>query len=68
MNGVSVQTARAAANEVRKGSRPLMLKFCRMEIPVTFDEGFHMVKYDTPDLRPPSKSSGFKVRFREKQS
>ena len=45
-----------------------MLKFCRMEIPVTFDEGFHMVKYDTPDLRPPSKSSGFKVIFREKQS
>lgn len=63
VNGVRVSTARAAANEVRKGSRPLSLKFLRMEIPITFDEGFHLVKYDTPDLRPPSKSSGFKPKY-----
>ena len=55
VNGVAVSTAKQAASEVRKGSRPLALTFLSADIAMSLDEGFHMVKYDTTDVRPPYK-------------
>ncbi|GMH69385.1 hypothetical protein TrRE_jg7251, partial [Triparma retinervis] len=64
VNGVDVSTSKAAATEVRRGTRPLSLTFLRMaDIEITRDEGFHMVKYDTIDIRPPSKYSSWKPKY-----
>ena len=63
VNGVAVSTAKQAASEVRKGSRPLALTFLRADIAMSLDEGFHMVRYDTTDVRPPYEYSGWKPKY-----
>lgn len=64
VNGVDVSTSKAAAAEVRRGTRPLSLTFLRMaDIEITRDEGFHMVKYDTIETRPPTKYSSWKPKY-----
>ena len=52
VNGVDVTSAKAAADEVRKGSRPLSLTFLRLsDVELTKDEGFHMVKVRSDEER-----------------
>jgi len=63
VNNVPVQTARQAADEVRKASRPLNLSFLRADLTLVHSEMFHMVKYDSSDSRPPSKYSGWKSKY-----
>jgi hypothetical protein len=63
VNNVAVFSPAEAAEQIRKGSRPLDLTFIRTGLRMALDEGFHVVKYDTPDVKPPSKQSGWKPKY-----